>query len=142
MYTSAHGDVDLRPSDATGWTGWVVFGAIMMIVSGTFDVIWGIVGLVRDQVFVVGPQGNLISLDYTTWGVINLIVGAVVVFAGVALFTASMFARVLAIIVAVLSAVENLLVIGAYPVWSTIIIALDVLVIYAVAVHGHELRSY
>jgi hypothetical protein len=141
MYTSAHSDVDLRPARATGWVGWIVFAAIMMVVSGVFDVIWGIVGIVRDEVFISGPRGNVINLDYTTWGWINLVVGAVMVVAGFGLFTGALWASVIAITVAVLSAVANLLVIAAYPVWSVIVITLDVLVIYAISVHGREIQD-
>jgi hypothetical protein len=92
-------------------------------------------------VFISGPRGNVINLDYTAWGWIHLIVGIVVVLAGLGLFTGSVWASVVAVVVAVLSAVANLFVIGAYPVWSVIVIALDVLVIYAVTVHSGELRN-
>jgi hypothetical protein len=49
-----------------------------------------------------------------------------------------MWARVLGIVIAVVSALVNIAFLSAYPLWSTIIIALDVLVIYALAVHGRE----
>jgi hypothetical protein len=141
MYTSAGGETDLRPSRATGWVGWIFFAAIIMVVSGFFDIIWGIVGIARDEVFVGGPRGNVINLDYTAWGWINLVLGIVMVVAGLGLFTGAIWASVIAVLLAVLSAVGNLLVIGAYPVWSVIVIALDVLVIYAISVHGSELRQ-
>jgi hypothetical protein len=44
-------------------------------------------------------------------------------------------------VLACLSVIGNLLVIGAYPIWSTIVIALDVLVIWAITVHGQEMRN-
>jgi hypothetical protein len=141
MYTSADQDVDLRPSRATAWAGWVIFGAIAMVLAGIFDIIWGIVALARDEVFLSGPRGNVINLDYTTWGWINLIFGVVVLIVGMGLFTGSIVARIAAIAIAVVQAVLNLLIIGAYPVWSVIVITLDVLVIYAIAVHGDELRD-
>jgi hypothetical protein len=140
-YTSAHADVDLAPSRATRWVGWIFFAACLMVLSGILDIIWGLVGLVRDEVFVSGPKGNVINLDYTTWGWINLIFGCVVLAAGLGLFAGSLWAYIVAVLLAVLSVVDNLLVIGAYPIWSTIVIALDVLVIYAITVHGNELRN-
>lgn len=141
VQTSVSGDVDLRPSRVTGWVGWIYFAATMMVISGTFSIVWGIVGLVRDQVFLVRPNGNVVNLDYTTWGWINLIAGIVVVGCGLALLTGSMVARIVAVIVAVLSIIDNLFVIAAYPIWSVIVISVDVLVIYAVTVHGRELRN-
>jgi hypothetical protein len=141
MYTSSDGNVDMRPSQVSGWAGWIFFGAVIMLISGTFSIIWGIVAIARDEVFVAGPRGTVVSLDYTTWGWIHLILGIVVVATGLALFRAPMWARALAIVIAGLSAVGNLLVIGSQPAWSIIVIALDVLVIYAVAVHGGELAN-
>jgi hypothetical protein len=140
VYTSANDDVDMRPSGVSGWVGWIVFASMMMIISGIFSIIWGIVALARDQVFVVKGR-NVIDLDYTAWGWIHLILGIVVLLAGVFLLKGGFVAGVVTIIIAMLSAIGNLLVISAYPIWSVIVIAIDVLVIYAVTVHGHELRE-
>lgn len=112
-----------------------------MVIGGTLDIVWGIVALVRDQVFVVGPEGNVISLDYTTWGWINLVFGLVVLCTGLALPNGSMLAKLTAVTIAGLSVIDNLFVISAYPVWAVLVIALDVLVIYAITVHGNEARQ-
>ena len=140
MYTSANDDVDMRPSRVSGWVGWIVFASMMMIISGIFSIIWGIVALARDQVFVVAGR-NVINLDYTAWGWIHLILGIIVLLAGIYLLKGGLVASVITIVVAMLSAIGNLLVISAYPIWSVIVIAVDVLVIYAVTVHGRELRE-
>jgi hypothetical protein len=141
MYTSSSGQVDMRPSRITGWVGWIVFAAAMMAISGVFSIIWGIVALVRDEVFVVGRRGNVINLDYTAWGWISLVVGVIVLLTGLFLLTGNVAARILTVVIATLSIIENLLVLPSYPVWSVIVIAVDVLVIYAVTVHGSELRD-
>lgn len=140
-YTSASPDVDMRPSRATGWVGWIVFAACMMVLSGALDITWGIVALVRDEVFVRGPRGNVIDLDYTTWGWLNLIFGIVVVFAGLGLLTGALWAYIVAVALACLSVIGNLFVISAYPIWSAIVIALDVLVVWAITVHGGEMHE-
>jgi hypothetical protein len=141
MYTSSSGQVDMRPSRITGWVGWIVFASAMMAISGVFSIIWGIVALVRDEVFVVGRRGNVINLDYTAWGWISLVVGVIVLLTGLFLLTGNVAARILTVVIATLSIIENLLVLPSYPVWSVIVIAVDVLVIYAVTVHGSELRD-
>ncbi len=82
------------------------------------------------------------NVDYTAWGWVHLLGGIVVILAGVALFAGKMWARILAVIVAVVSAVINVLFLPAYPIWSTMMIAIDVLVIWAVTVHGSEMKSY
>jgi hypothetical protein len=141
MYTSASDQTDLRRSQVSGWVGWIVFASVMMIISGVFSIIWGIVALARKEVFVHGPRGNVINLNYTAWGWITLIIGVIVLLTGLFLLTGSVLASIVAIVLASLSAIQNLLVIGAYPIWSVIVIAVDVLVIYAITVHGHELRE-
>jgi hypothetical protein len=125
----------------SGWVGWIIFAAAVMIVAGVFDVIWGITAIVRDEVFVSGPRGNVINLDYTTWGWINLVIGVGVVVAGLALFSGSIIASVVAITMAVISAISNLLSISAYPIWSVMVIAMNIFIIYAIAMHGNELRE-
>src|SRR6476469_9244876 len=100
MYTSAGDDVDMRPSRVSGWVGWIVFASVMMIISGTFSIIWGIVGLARDEVFLVGRRGNVVNLDYTAWGWINLILGIVVLLAGLYLLKGGIVASIVAIFLA------------------------------------------
>ena len=129
-------------SDRTRWTGWVVFAGIMMMLVGTLHALDGLVAIVKDQVYYTGANARLVvSVDYTTWGWVHLIVGVAVVLAGFAVMTGAMWARIVGICLACLSVVLNIAFLAAYPVWSITIIALDVLVIYALAVHGRELKS-
>jgi hypothetical protein len=129
-----------RP-EPTGWVGFVVFGGIMMLMLGGFQVIEGLVALFREDYYFVTRNGLLVSMDFTAWGWTHLIIGLVAVGAGFGVLMGQMWARVLGIIIAVISAMANIAFLSAYPVWSTIIIATDILVIYALAVHGREVRS-
>ena len=79
--------------------------------------------------------------DYTAWGWVHLIGGIVVVGAGIGLFAGEIWARALGVIVAMVSAVMNIGFLSAYPIWSTIMIAVDILVIWALTVHGGEMRK-
>ena len=124
----------------SGWTGWVVFAGIMMLMVGAFHVIQGIVALVQDTYYLVGQQGLVVSVDYTTWGWVHTILGIVVILAGVALLAGQLWARIVAVILAFGSALVNIAFLAAYPVWSLAMIAIDVLVIWAVTVHGNELK--
>jgi hypothetical protein len=83
----------------------------------------------------------VITVDYTAWGWAHLVLGVVAIGAGLGLLVGYMWARVLAVIFAVVSAVVNLAFLNAAPVWSTIIIAFDILVIWAVTVHGSEMKT-
>ena len=129
-------------AEPTGWVGWIIFAGTMLVILGIFHAIQGLVALFNDSVYLVGPKGLVINVDYTAWGWIHLIGGIIVVLAGVALFAGKMWARILAVIVAVISAIINVVFLPAYPIWSTMMIAIDVLVIWAVTVHGSEMKSY
>ena len=128
--------------DRTGWVGWVFFAGIMMIFMGTMHAIDGLVGIFKKEVYVVGANGQLVvSWNYTTWGWIFLIVGIIVVCAGIAVMTGALWARIIGIIVAGISMIVNIGFLAAFPIWSLILIGLDVIVIYALAVHGGELKQ-
>jgi hypothetical protein len=128
-------------SDATAWAGWVVFAGMMMIMLGFFQAIEGLVALFKDSYYVVRPSGLLVHVNYTTWGWVHLVIGIVAVLTGFGLLAGNMFARVIGVGIAVVSALVNMAFVSAYPIWSIIIIAVDVVVIYAITVHGRELKA-
>jgi hypothetical protein len=144
---SSRPDVDTtRPAygggpDPTPWTGWVVFAAFMMIMVGSFQMIEGLVALFDDGFYHVTEGGLVVNVDYTVWGWTHLLIGALLIAAGVGVLAGNVLARTVAIALAALSALVNMVFIEAYPIWSIIIITVDVLVIYALVVHGRELRG-
>lgn len=125
-------------SRATAWVGLIFFASIMLMILGTFQFLQGIVALVNDEYYLVTRNGLLITMDFTVWGWIHLLIGLAAVAASVGILVAKTWARTVAIIVAAVSAIANMAFLAAYPIWSTIVIALDILVIYAVSVHGRE----
>jgi hypothetical protein len=129
-----------RTPQVTGWIGMVVFAGTMLMLLGGFQFIQGLVALIRDNYYVVTRNGLLLELDYTAWGWIHLIIGVIAIVTGIGVLAGQTWARVVGIVIAVISALANLAFLSAYPVWSTIVIALDVLAIYALAVHGREAR--
>ena len=128
--------------EPTAWAGWVVFAGLILAMSGAFQVIMGLVALIDQGFYLVNQHGLVVQVSYTTWGWTHMIVGLVSILAGIGLFIGNMAARVAGVALAFISALTNLAFISAYPVWSTIVIALDVIVIYAVIVHGRELKQY
>ena len=132
---------DGYPQQSTAWTGWIVFAGVMLAMLGSFQVIQGLVALFDDGFYLVRPSGLIVDVNYNTWGWTHLIIGAVAIVTGLGLFVGNMAARVLGVVVALLSAIVNLGFISAYPLWSAIVITLDVLVIYAIIVHGGELKD-
>ena len=139
--TSHRRGTEAQYDQPTAWAGWVVFAGAMLIMLGTFQVIQGIVALFDDGFYLVGSDGLVVDVDYNTWGWIHIVIGAVGVLTGVGLLAGNMAARIVGVGVAFLSAIVNLAFISAYPIWSTILITLDVIVIYAIIVHGRELKG-
>jgi len=117
-------------SYSSAWAGWVVFAAAMLLILGTFNVIEGIVGLINDKVLVL-IQDRLVVVDRTGWAWTLLIFGAVLILTGLGLFTMRTWARVTAIVVVGLHFISQIGSIGAYPVWSLLMIALDTVILFA-----------
>jgi hypothetical protein len=124
---------------STGWIGWIVFASVIMLLEGSLQAIQGLVAIFKDDFYVVA-RDRLIAFDFTTWGWIHLAIGVLVFFAGMALLSGRLWGRTVAVVLAVLSAMAQLTFLDAYPVWAVIIIALDILIIYAITMHGTELR--
>jgi hypothetical protein len=124
----------------TGWVGWIVFAGVTMIVLGAFQIIEGLVAVFQRSFYLVTTGRLLVHVNYATWGWVHFGIGVAAVLIGFGVMTGGLWARVLGITLAVISAIVNLAFIAAYPVWGLIIIALDVLIIYALAVHGREMK--
>ncbi|WP_229073725.1 hypothetical protein [Actinoplanes sp. DH11] len=125
----------------SGWVGMVVFAGVMLLMLGGFQIVEGLVAIFRDDFYVTTAAGLVIPMDFTAWGWTHLAIGLITLGAGFGILSGQMWARVTGIVVAVFSALANLAFLPAYPFWSTIMIALDVLVIYALTVHGREVRQ-
>jgi hypothetical protein len=123
-----------RPRPGTGWAG---FAAVMIFLVGVFNVIDGIAALANDDYYAVS---QLLFGDLTVWGVIWLITGALQIIAALLIFNGSNVGAIMGIVFAMLNATAQILAIGAYPVWSVIILVLDGLIIYALTVYGDALR--
>ena len=115
-------------------SGLIVFAGALMIVAGTYHALAGIAALARDTVYVSTP-GYVYSFDLTGWGWVHLLLGVLVAVAGVAVLRGQPWGRVVGIVLAALSLVANFLFVPYYPIWSLLIIALDVAVIWALAVY-------
>ena len=123
-----------------GSATWVVFGGVMLILLGFIHAIEGLVALLKDDYYRVRPSGLVVHVSYTTWGWVHLVLGIVAALTGIGLLAGNMAARVVGVALAALSALVNLAFVAAYPLWSAIVITIDVVVIYAIVVHGAELK--
>ena len=134
-------DADLWRRNASGWVGWIAFAAVVAITMGIYQAIMGLVAIFNDEYFLVGSSGLVVELDYTVWGWVHLLLGLAAVAGGLALMQGRGWGRIVVIGLAALSALVNLGFLAAYPLWSTIVIAFDVIVIYALTVHWTEAKA-
>jgi hypothetical protein len=124
----------------TGWTGWITFAAVMMILAGSLNLLYGIIAAVNDEWVVFTNRAN-VYLDISEWGWVHIIVGAVVLVSGFGLFSGNILARTIAVVVASISLIVNFFFIPVYPLWAITVIVIDLLVIWAVTAHGREMRE-
>ena len=117
--------------------GTIVFAGVAMLMMGAFHALQGLVALLNDTFYVVGQEWTF-QFDVSSWGWIHLIFGLVVVVAGFFVFSGAVWARSVGVAVAVISAILNFMWLPYYPVWSLLIIAVDVLVVWALTVHGRD----
>ncbi|WP_419229221.1 DUF7144 family membrane protein [Gordonia sp. CPCC 205515] len=126
-------DQDIDHSVKEGFTfGVSIVAAALLFVAGLVAVFQGISAIANDELFVAGPN-YIYQFDLTTWGWIHLILGIIAVVVAGGLAVGADWARISAIIIASLSIIAQFLWLPYYPLWAILIIALDILVIWAVA---------
>ncbi|MBT2366092.1 hypothetical protein J7E88_12425 [Streptomyces sp. ISL-10] len=129
------------PDPADRWvTGGVAFAGVLMLCGGVLAVLQGIAGIVEDDWYVrVGDYMYRISL--TGWGWIHLVIGVLVACTGAGVLKGAEWARITGILLASLSLVTQFLFLPYSPIWSVIMIALDVFVIWALAAYRTSARG-
>ena len=130
--------------------GWIAFSVAVLLIGGVFAIIDGLVAVYRSRFF--SSSAVYVFSDLKTWGWIIFGLGVAAVVVGFAVASGRGWARWLGIGVAGLNAVAQLMFAQAYPVWSLMIVAVDVLVIYGLTAYGsravqqeavgsHEIRA-
>jgi hypothetical protein len=129
---------DTRSKPVSGWAvGFAAFAGAMMLLIGIFQAFAGLAAIFNDG-FIVRRPNYTFDISITGWGWIHLIIGIIVALAGFAVFSGATWARAVGITIALLSAIANFFFIPIYPVWAVLIIALDVVVIWALASYTEE----
>ena len=128
-------------SNYSSWAvGWAGFAGVMLIRIGVFDMIHGLVALFNDEFFVVTPD-YIFQFDITAWGWIQLILGIILIASGIGIFSGHVAARTVGVIMAGLAAIANFAWLPYYPVWSLIVIAICIAIIWALTAHGRDIAS-
>ena len=122
--------------------GWIGFAGILMLIIGSIDFFQGLIALFEDEYFVVTASGFLV-VDLTAWGWIMLIWGVLLVLAGLGLLTGQGWARWFTIVVVSLNFLAQLGFLGnsQYPLWSLTVMALNIIVLYALTARWSESKA-
>ncbi|MFD3511170.1 hypothetical protein [Nocardia sp. NPDC058666] len=112
--------------------GTSIGAGILLAVVGVLQIFEGISAVANDDLIVVGPEYTY-QFDLTSWGWWHIILGAIAVIVAIGLLAGQTWGRVSAMVIAALSIVANFLWLPYYPWWSILIIAIDIVVIWAVA---------
>ena len=134
-------DTSNTGKQTTGWVGWLIFAAILLIINGALTAIEGLAALFRDESYFLTDKGHLLTFNFTAWGWIHLLIGIALIAIGVMLMRGSFVASVFTGVVVAINLVTQFAWIGAYPWWSLAVIAVDILILYALFVHGSELAD-
>ena len=121
--------------------GWVLFAAVMMMVGGVFAIFEGLAALLKNGRFYQTVGDYPFGDNITAWGWVVLIAGAIVLLAGFYVMTGALWARLVGITLASLSAIAHFFFIPFYPFWALTVITLNVFVIWALAAHGKALAE-
>jgi hypothetical protein len=132
---SAAPESRFRPGLAAGLSS---FAGVLLIVVGAFQALEGLSAIIRNELLVV-TQDYAYKLNVASWGWIHLLVGLALAAVGVAILSGAIWARIVGIGIAVISAIAQFLSLPYYPVWAILVIALDVGVIWALTVHDPRL---
>ena len=120
--------------------GTIFVAGVLLILAGFWQAMMGLVAVLSDTLYVTTASW-VFELDVTAWGWIHMAIGVLLAVVGVFVLRGAGWAAIVAIVLAVLSAIANFLWLPYYPLWSILVIAVDVLVIWALAAHRESIHA-
>ena len=131
----------MRDSDSlTTWVGWVAFAGIAMATAGIVNIIQGFIAVFNDDYYRPAGSGPIATVDYAVWGWVLVGTGLLLVVTGYGIIFGRTWADIVGVLLAAGDAILNFAFISSYPIWGILALSLDVIVIYAVTVHGREAK--
>ena len=127
------------PSSAA--VGWISFAGILMIVAGGFKMLQGFGWVINSNNVFPDSKDAVLGQSATSWGWFQILLGAVVLLAGFAVFSGNVLARTVGVIAAVISVFSAFASMTFYPFWAITIIAIDIAIIWALTVHGRDIQK-
>jgi hypothetical protein len=127
--------------NVTGWVGWVYFAGILLILRGISEAFLGVTALVnKHYLFIANSRLVYATNNMTAWGCVDIAIGVLLAAVGLAVLRGSLWARVTAVVLVSTSFLVNIGFLAFFPVWAVVAMIVDVVIIYALIVHGDEAR--
>jgi hypothetical protein len=123
----------------TGWTAWVGFAGFLMGFAGVLHILFGLGGVFGQDWYITTSNASWI-FDSSAWGWSMIVGGALLLLSSSLLLAGNMLGRVIGAILAIASLLVNIALFAAAPVWSTLVIIMDVVLLYAIIAHGNEMK--
>lgn len=131
----------MSEENPSGWAvGWSIFAATMLILAGTLQFLNGLVGLFNDE-FFVRTQNYTFEFDITAWAWFHLLLGVVVFCSGLGILKGHVLGRTVGVFVAGLALIANFMWLPYYPIWSIVIMTMNIAIIWALTAHGRDITA-
>jgi hypothetical protein len=130
-------EAEMQDNRSGAAVGYIMFASFILIMIGIFHAIDGLAAIINDT-FYSQVGDYVFKFNVSTWGWIHLIGGIIILIAGFSLYGGAIWARTVGVIVALISAIASFASLPYYPVWSILIIILDICVIWALTIHGRD----
>ena len=132
----------MSEENPSGWAvGWAYFAAVMLFMVGVLQFLSGLSAIFNDELYVIGEE-YIYEFDVTAWGWIHMIIGIIVFCSGLGVLKGHVLGRTVGVIAAAGSLIANFLWLPYQPVWSTVLIAICVAVIWALTAHGRDVNAF
>jgi hypothetical protein len=129
-----------EPPPSVGAAAGTVLAGVLMILGGAWGFLTGLAVIIKKAFFVPVSNTYAYHWNVTDWGWTHLALGVVVFAAGVCVLLGMTWARVVGVILATLSAIASFMFLPYYPIWSIILVAIDVYIIWALVSAGRRRR--
>jgi hypothetical protein len=126
---------------AIAWLGWVLFVSIIMLSAGLINIAQGLIALLDDDFYVASATGLAVDVSFTAWGIALLVLGVALVAGAYGVLTGYGWGRTIGVLAAAVNALVTLGFAAAYPYWTVLVVAFDVIAIYALVVHGGAAKA-
>jgi hypothetical protein len=122
-----------RDAEGRGY-GLIIFAAVLLLVLGFFNMIYGIAAIANSHVFTA--NAHYVIGDLRAWGWVTLILSILQLIAAAGVLAGNQLARWFAVAVVGLNAIDMMFFVPAYPFWALMIIAVDVVALYGLCAYG------